>query len=306
MSDVILAVDLGGTNIRMGAVREDGEILSLARENTPSSVGPAELLDVVGRLSEKCRVETGDGFRVQGIGLAAPTPAPSNNDGTFGKLPNIPSLNGWTAKAAIETKFSFPLTLENDATAAAIGENWLGASREVRSSILVTLGTGIGGGIIVDGKPVRGVDGTAGEIGHICVEPDGHNCGCGSHGCVEQYASASGILRMARESGLTASTAAEVFELTRTGDERARNVFTKMGVYLGIALAALVNTLNPEMIVLTGGVAAGWDAFINPLRLELKARAFPAPAERARIVRSELGGNAGLLGVSRSAFLANA
>ena len=224
-------------------------------------------------------------------------------DGVLTKLPNLPSLNGMNLKAALTDRFSLPVTLENGATAAAIGENWLGASKGVDDSILITLGTGVGGGVIINGEPHRGKDGTADEIGHICVEPDGHPCGCGSHGCVKQYACATAIVRMAKESGLEITTSLEVYESAQRGDEIARSVFQKMGRYLGITLAGLVNTLNPEMIVLGGGVAAGMDAFIEPLKAEILARAFREPAERAKIVRSELGDNAGFLGAARSAFL---
>ena len=176
------------------------------------------------------------------------------------------------------TRLGVDAVLENDATAAAIGENWLGGSRDVDTSICVTLGTGVGGGLMINGKPYRGKDGTAGEVGHICVEPDGHPCGCGSRGCVEQYASATAVIRMAREAGLDVSTSSDVYNWAKRGNEEAVDVFTAMGTYLGIGLAGLVNVLNPEMIVIGGGVSAAWELFAGDVRREVDERSFPEPS----------------------------
>lgn len=303
MSEAVLAVDLGGTNIRMAAVAGDGAILHLARRSTPDGVTPDQLVEITCQLADECVGKIGEDIQLRGIAFAAPAPAAKNSDGVLSKLPNIPTLVGMNLREALRERFSFPVTIENDANAAAIGEHWLGVSKDVATSIIVTLGTGVGGGIIIDGEPYRGVDGTAGEIGHICVEPDGHTCGCGSRGCVEQYASATAILRMARENGLDCESSLAVFDAYKTGDERAAQIFTRMGRYLGIVLAGLVNTLNPDMIVLAGGVSAAWDAFIEPLQTEICSRAYEAAATRVKIERTQLGDNAGILGAARSAFL---
>ncbi len=303
MKDAVLAVDLGGTNIRMAAVADDGAILHLTRRPTPKNVTPDELISLTGEMADECAAHISADDRLVGIAFAAPAPAAKDFDGVLTQLPNLPSVSGMNLRTALEQRFSFPVTIENDANAAAIGENWLGASKGVDTSIIVTLGTGIGGGIIINGEPHRGKDGTAGEIGHFCVVPDGHPCGCGSHGCVEQYASATAILRMARESGLDAATSRDVYDAFQNGDERAIQVFSQMGTYLGIVLAGLVNTLNPDMIVISGGVAAAWDAFIEPLKNEVHRRAFEAPAKSVKIVRTHLDDNAGILGAARSAFI---
>ena len=302
MNEIVLSADLGGTNLRMATVTASGEVLHVARGKTPANVSPAQLLDITEDLSVECRNAIGSEWPVKGMGFASPAPASKNCEGVLTKLPNLPSLNGMNLAAELGKRFSLPVTLENDATAAAIGEHWLGASRSVGDSIMLTLGTGVGGGLILDGEPFRGVDGTAGEIGHIVVEPEGHPCGCGGRGCIEQYASATAIVRIARESGLPYETSVDIYKAAEGGDESAQRVFKTMGKYLGIALAGIVNVLNPEMIVIGGGVAAGWSAFIEPLRSEIAARAFEAPAKRAVLVRSSLGDMAGLLGVARSAF----
>ena len=144
--------------------------------------------------------------------------------------------------------------------------------------------------------------GTAGEVGHICVEPNGHPCGCGSRGCIEQYASATAIIRSAINAGLEVGSSSAVYEAAKSGDKRASAVFSSMGSYLGIGLAGLVNVLNPEMIVLGGGVSAAWDLFADEVRREVNERAFPEPADRVKIVRAELGDDAGILGAARAVF----
>ena len=202
----------------------------------------------------------------------------------------------------VSKRLGMPVVLENDASAAAIGEAWLGASKGVADSILITLGTGVGGGVFVNGQPLRGPDGGAGKLGHICVEPDGHPCGCGSHGCVEQYASATALVRLAHEAGLEVADSHELFDKWRSGDPIARSVFDNMARHLGITLAGLVNTFNPEMIVIGGGASAAWEAFHEPLAKEIQYRAFKEPAERATLVRTALGDDAGILGAAKSAF----
>lgn len=303
MNEAVLAVDLGGTNLRMAAVAHDGGILHLTRRPTPKSVSPVELIALTGEMADECIERIGPTTALLGIAFAAPAPAAKNSDGVLTQLPNLPTLNGMNLKAALRDRFLFPVIVENDANAAAIGEHWLGASRHTGTSIIVTLGTGVGGGIIIDGEPYRGVDGTAGEIGHICVIPDGHPCGCGGRGCVEQYASATAMVRMARENGLDVSSSRDLYDAFSSGDERAAIVFRQMGSYLGIVLAGLVNTLNPDMIVIAGGASGAWDAFIEPLRTEIHLRAFHAPSTRVKIARTQLGDNAGILGSARSAFL---
>lgn len=301
MNEVVLAVDLGGTNMRMAAVRPDGTVLHTARQPTPKPFTPEGLIDLSGTMADECRANLGADDRV--IGIAFGVPANVTGDGILRRLPNIPALEGMDLKNALVAKFALPVTIENDATTAAIGEHWLGASKDVKDSVMITLGTGVGGGIIINGEPLRGVDGTAGKLGHICVEPDGHPCGCGSRGCVEQYASATAIERMATEAGLDTTTSFEVYEAAKKGDERARAVFQKMGRYLGIMLAGQINALNPAMIVIGGGAAAAWDAFIDHVNDEIRARAFDELAKSAKVVRGTLGDDAGILGAARSAFL---
>lgn len=295
----VLAGDLGGTHLRLAVVDENGRIVSpVVKRRVPEAVSPVGLIELVRSMADEFADHEYDA-----IALTAPAPAAKDFDGVLTKLPNLPSVTGMNLKTELFKEFGLPVTVENDATAAAIGEAWIGATRGVRDSICVTLGTGIGGGIILNGEAHRGPDGSAGELGHFAVEPDGHPCKCGSRGCIEVYASATAIVRIAAENGLVRESSEGVYKDWESGDERAAAVFTAMGRYLGIVLAGLINTLNPDAIVICGGASGAWDAFYPSLKAEIHKRSYPAPAARALIVRGELGDNAGIIGVARSAFL---
>jgi glucokinase len=247
------------------------------------------------------------------MGVAVPATL-AFNEGVLKSSPQLPSLNGLNLSEAVGQNFDFPVVSDNDATSAAIGEHWLGATKDFENSICVTLGTGVGGGLIIRGEPYRGNSGTAGEVGHLCVEREGFPCGCGSCGCVEQYASAIGIARhfsalknlypdsLLRE--FERPTPLDVFEAANRSDELALEIYKRLGMYLGIALAGLINILNPDVIVIGGGVSAAWDLFIDHTKTEIEKRAFREPAEHAKLVRAKLGDDAGILGVARLALLA--
>jgi glucokinase len=310
MEKLVLAADLGGTNLRMAVVNGYGEIVFRHKVGTPNDGRREDILDAIVGSVERCVAETRDGTRISAFGAAVPAIV-NSREGVILRSPNLPVLNGFEFASYFREKLGIPVVLEKDANSAAVGENWKGASRGIENSICVTLGTGVGGGIIIDGKLLRGVDGTAGEIGHIAVEPEGHPCGCGSKGCVEQYSSAIAIKRLVSEflsrfpdsalSGEVEVTPLKVYEAGRAGDGLSLEVFRVFATYLGIALGGLVNVLNPEAIVIGGGVSAGWDLFIDNLRAEISRRAFSHPAERVRLMRSQLGDDAGIVG---AAFLA--
>jgi glucokinase len=310
-NEYVLAADVGGTNLRIAAVTGDGSIVCQITEPTPQTGAADDVIDAISRVAESCVAESRIDRRPVAFGLALAALV-SVCEGRALSSPNLPELNGLFLANTLSERLDLPVVLENDATAAAIGEHWLGSSKGVENSVFVTLGTGVGGGLILDGRVYRGVDGTAGEIGHICVEPDGVNCGCGSHGCVEQYASATAMVRIAgellqqdRSSSLNQHarfTSKDVYDAAVAGDAVSLGTFRIMGRYLGIALAGLVDVLNPELIVIGGGAAAGWDFFIEHVRSEIQARAFRDPATRVQIVRASLGEAAGILGAARVAL----
>ncbi len=306
MEKLVLAADLGGTNFRIAVVNSGGKIVARDQQNTPNRPQPDELADFI--VDQASSLIHKAGGQVYVFGLSAPAVI-DQEAGSVTASPNIPALNGLRLAELIQTKIGLPTILENDANAAAVGERWLGALAGVNNGICVTLGTGVGGGIILDGKLYTGANGTAGEIGHICVEPFGVPCECGSRGCVEQYASATAIIRMAEEEsggGESGSgermTAESIYDSALGGDVAATQIFQTAGFYLGIALGGVVNMLNPEVISIGGGVAQAWDLFIEETRRQIKLRAFQQPAERVKLVRSRLGDNAGILGAARLAL----
>lgn len=309
MEDFVLAGDLGGTNLRIAAVDASGRRLFRVEADTPRHLDESKIVETAVKLANQCRAELGREPLAFGFAIPAIMAA---EEGRLFSSPNLPELAGRDLGAILERELALTVVLENDANAAAIGEHWLGASKDVSSSVCVTLGTGVGGGIILNGRPHSGPDGTAGEIGHICVEPLGPPCGCGSNGCLEQFSSASAIVRMASElindypdSSLSSTENLDALSIFRhgvAGDELCVEVFRKAGAYLGIALAGLINVLNPEAIVIGGGAAEGWDLFIEATRTEIRKRAFREPAERAKIVRASLGNDAGIVGAAFLAF----
>lgn len=308
--EIVLAADLGGTNLRMAAIDSQGNILYRAKRETPRGEHAGEIVRAIVESANECRASCADS-EINVVCVAVPGTV-DVREGIIIKAPNLPALNDFRMVDALERELGVKAVLENDATSAAVGENWLGASKCFASSIFVTLGTGVGGGIIVDGKIVRGASGSAGEIGHICVEALGEPCRCGSSGCVEQYSSASAIVRIAKKllskypQSILKNTAQlkafEVFQAGTNGDALALEVFRQMGFYLGVALTTLLNVLNPEIIVIGGGASAGWDLFMPKVRETIRQRAYGGPAEEAKIVRGTLGDDAGILGAARLAF----
>ena len=213
---------------------------------------------------------------------------------------NLPGFNDFPVRDHIQKQLGIPIILENDATAAALGEKWIGAGQNVKDLILLTLGTGIGGGVITDGKILHGSHGMAGEFGHMTVYPDGNPCGCGNNGCLEKHASATAIAAMGRmmHFGVEINTAEDVFNLAKAGNERAHWVFQSVGRALGIALASLINAFNFPLYLLSGGPLPAWDYFAPSMLEEVRKRSFTFARTGTRIEKAVLGGDAGLLGAA--------
>jgi len=308
----VIGVDLGGTNLRTAVVASDGEILDKHKEATKAVDG---WMKVVARLIDniKRQLEIGaqKGAKVVAVGVGAPGVILVDK-GIVVKSPNFPDWNNLPLKNELEKALSIPVFIENDANAAALGEKWRGAGRDIRSMIHLTLGTGVGGGIILDNKIWHGADGMAGEIGHMTLIPDGRQCTCGNTGCLEMYASARGIVQSFREElerqklsaagDLKEVTSEKVYQAAREGDAVARRVMKDMGRMLGIGIASLINIFNPERVVIGGGVKDAWPLFIGATHEEIMKRAFQVPAERTEIVPSSLGDDAGMVGAAAVAL----
>ncbi|HEY6045993.1 MAG TPA: ROK family protein [Pyrinomonadaceae bacterium] len=310
--DLVCAVDLGGTNLRVAIVDRGGHIHHHLKCKTPATSNALEIVAAIAEAVRACQERSVTAN--QTVSIVVPGSV-QHGTGVVVNAPNIPSLAGFKLGVALENELRDPVLIENDANAAALGEMWKGAGRGHRTIICLTLGTGVGSGIILDGELWRGIDGTAGEIGHTSVAPFGSvRCKCGNIGCLEVCASATAIGRMTREglpNHLESSlhsipeneiSAENIARAAIEGDELALSIFHKMGTYLGIAIANVVNTLNPEVIVIGGGVSASFDLFVDQTRAEVLRRAFSVPAKRCQIVRGECGDDAGLLGAGWLVF----
>jgi glucokinase len=323
---VTVGVDLGGTSIRLGLYSADWRLLASHTTATRVAVGPQAVVDEIADcLRELLQAQTGEGAVYEPIGIGIGSPGPINlNAGVLGLLPNFPGWDNFPLRDALERATGLPVTLESDANAAALAEWKLGAGRAtgLQSMAMITLGTGVGSGIILDGKAWHGMYGMGGEVGHGTVNPDGPLCGCGSYGCLEVYGSATGLVRLAR--GIAASdsatwelralaespdgfTARDVAALAEAGDPSAQQAFNRLGYYLGIGIANLTNTLDLPMVVVGGGLASAWDLFAPALfesvrRFSVVYR-LTEPSQRAELEHNHtyirpamLGPSAGLLG----------
>ena len=216
---------------------------------------------------------------------------------------NLRELENFAVRDAIEQRLGAKVILENDANAAAAGEKWMGAGRDVDDLVLLTLGTGIGGGIIIGGKPLHGHVGMAGELGHMTVDPSGNPCGCGNFGCLEKHASATAVEAMAQLLHLGEGITSEgVYRLAAKGDERALMIWTAVGKALGVALASLVNTFNFPLYLLSGGMLPAWEFFAPPMMAEIRLRSFTFRNAPTRIEAATLGNEAGLFGAAYLPF----
>ncbi|HLJ49929.1 MAG TPA: ROK family protein [Bryobacteraceae bacterium] len=301
MPEYSIGVDLGGTNLRAAAVSRDGEMLGKISGAAPLSHGRAAVLEDMVASIVKLREQCGTG-NLAGVGVALPGFIILET-GTVVGSNNLPEFEGIPIRDEIEKLLGAPVFLENDANAAALGEKWIGAGRDVSDLVLLTLGTGIGGGIISGGKILHGHVGMAGELGHMTVVPNGNPCGCGNHGCLEKHASASAISAMARLLHLGENpTSADVYNLALAGNVKAKMVFEAMGEALGIALAGLVNIFNFPLYLLSGGPLPAWDFFAPRMLAECELRSFTYRNAKTRIEKATLGNEAGLFGAAFLGF----
>lgn len=312
--DWVVGVDIGGTNLNVGVVPFEGGLPTAVRsERTEVIRGAKFIVDRVVRMIEESIREVMDEKGVArdafaGVGIGSPGPL----DRKTGTVINTPNL-GWRnfpLRDLIQNAVGLPATLDNDANAATYGEWWMGAGRGVDTLVGVTLGTGIGGGIVLNGELYHGANDAAAEIGHMTIDSTGRKCNCGNYGCLEAYASGQAIAARAIEdldSGVGSIlpelagevqniTAETVFEAVVQGDPYATEVMHDTAKFLGVGLANVINILNPEVLVISGGVTRAGDHLFVPLRAEIRRRAFQVAEQACRIVPSDLEGMAGIIG----------
>jgi glucokinase len=340
MNKFSIGVDLGGTNLRIAAVDEQGKLIEKVTLGTKVALGRdhviGDMCDAIQHMSERFK----DSAPLLGIGIGVPGIIDMQT-GLLRESPNLPGWANYPVRAEIERRLKTIVIIENDANVAALGEKWLGAARDFSDMAMLTLGTGVGGGLVLGGEIWRGANGMAGEFGHTTVEPEGQVCGCGNRGCLEQYASATAVVRMAREAisndgGSALARAAQsdpefssksIYNLAMQGDEDASRIFRQVGRCLGIVLSAMVNSLNLPIYVIGGGASSAWDAFSPSIFEELRRRSFvyiataptdptatnqsaaaelKSPARKTIVTRALLGSDAGLYGAARLPMLEEA
>jgi len=307
-----VGIDLGGTNIKGGIVDRSGQVVYFESIETEGDKGRDHVLDRMGWLVH--RVREGAKLKkeqIAGVGIGSPGPL-SVKKGIIYSAPNLPGWENLYLGDEIRARTGLVTVIENDANAAALAEAVAGAGKGMPCMIMLTLGTGIGGGIVINGRVWHGADDIAAELGHISIAYDGISCNCGSIGCVEAYASAPATVRRAREamaaggkSSLASKgdklTCEEVFKAAAEGDELAARVVADTAKFLAVAIASLINTFNPDMVVLFGGMTNAGEQLFAPVRDEVRKRCFPVGAARCKIVRSELGAYAGVIGAATAA-----
>lgn len=299
MRHYAIGVDLGGTNLRAAAVDTEGIIIEQIEGPTEGTKGNQAVLERIAAAIRTLREHHGRASLL-GIGVGVPGFIHMEK-GLITDSPNLPSMKNYPMRDLLSELVEAPVILENDANAAALGEKWMGAGLHVDDMVLLTLGTGVGGGVILGGKIWHGFMGMGGEIGHITVNPTGNPCGCGNVGCLEKHASASALRAMADLMFPGEDLdARQLNERASQGDPKALMIFDRMGEALGIAIATLSQIFNVPLYVLSGGVLPAWDHFAPPMIAEARRRSFNFRhcGEQNRIVPAKLGGLAGLYGAA--------
>ena len=313
----VLAIDLGGTKISAAIISNKGQVVAREYCLTLADDGPESvinrLLSSVDRLLSQGNI---DSSQLDSISIAA-AGAIDYGRGLITLSPNLPGWYDISLRNIVGERYGVNTLLINDASAAALGEYHLGAGQGVDNLILLTVGTGIGGGIIINGGLYSGVSGSAGEIGHMTIDVSGPKCNCGNTGCLEMLVSGTAVAREAVrrisrgersslieivEGGIENITAEEVEVAARGGDCLASEVISEAAIYLGVGMVNLVNIFNPEMIVVGGGMAKMGDLLLNPASQVVRERAFSLSAQTVRIVPAQLGDDAGVLGAAVFAF----
>lgn len=298
---IAAAVDFGGTKLMVGLVSQSGAVLAQATVPTPIESGPEGVADraqnLLARLQEEYDIEPG---RIVGVGATVPGLA----DTRRGMLRYAPA-HGWRDipfADMLSSRLQVPARIANDVNACALAEQRFGAAKGIPNLIWMTVSTGVGGGLILDGRIYEGGGGIAGEIGHLVVAEGGPLCGCGNRGCLEAVAAGPAIARRAKEAGIPASDAAQAAKLAREGHVGAQQLFQQTGVYLGKAVAICLNLLDPDLVVIGGGVARSLDLMLPAIEQTARERALLLPERPVQIRPTALGYEAALVGAAALVF----
>jgi len=304
MGKLYVGVDLGGTNIVSGLVDGDGNVISRDKRPTMLELGKDRC---IGRLIDSIRKAVSNGGAkiedLSGIGIGSPGPI-DPFAGVVIAPENLPDWRNVPLVDIVERELGVPAALDNDANVVAVGEQWKGAGKNVDNFLCVTLGTGVGGGAVCNGKLLTGFNGNAAEIGHVTVDYNGPRCNCGNYGCMELYASATAIVRRAKEKMRSENpdTVLYIYEAAKSGDRFAIEMFEETGFFLGVGLVSAINILNVEVIAITGGMAEAGDLIFEPVRRTILERSLPGVREKVKVIPVELGEDAALIGAAKIAM----
>jgi len=309
-----IGVDLGGTNIKFGVVSEKGKVLQKGMLSAQANLGRGAILNNIKKaIEESLSFAKQKKIKIKSIGVGSPGTVNLDTGKIEGSCPNLPQMVNVNLKKWLSRYFEFPIYVDNDANLMALAESKFGAAKGYKDALCLTIGTGIGGGIILDGKLFHGSSFAGAEFGHMTIGYNGLKCSCGGIGCLEMYASAPGMIKDAIkflrrdkksiihkliERDLDRLTTELIFEAERKGDVLASDIINQACAYLGAGIASAVNLLNPQIVVIGGGVSEGGNNFIQRIKKEVKRRAFPTATKHLKIVKAKLGNNAGFIGAA--------
>lgn len=298
MHKFIIGVDLGGTNLKIAVLDSNYNIRHKNIFPTKSFRNKKELIEALARAIEKSISSSRLAKRrISGIGVGVPGPL-NYNTGTIYFFPNIPGWKNVNLKRILEKRLKLPVFLDNDANLMALAEHKLGAAKGKKYAVCLTLGTGVGGGIISEGKLYRGADNVSGEIGHLPINESGPRCNCRGIACLEAYIGNSRILNEAKKEFGSTITLEKLSQFAGRKNTKALKIWNRAAQRLGTALTAVINLLNPECIVIGGGVANAGKTLFDTVKKTVKQRAMPIQAKRAKIYKAKLGNNAGIIGAA--------
>lgn len=294
---VTFGVDVGGTQIKFGIFDQEGHLLNDWAIDTNTADGGSHIMQAIALSIESVIAKIGlTPDQIEGVGMGVPGPVLEG--GVVVEAANL----GWknrNVKEELEGYLSYKVRVANDANVAALGEQWAGSAKGKKDVVMVTLGTGVGGGIVLGGQLLYGSSGAAGEIGHMCVNPDETVvCNCGKCGCLEQYTSATGMVRLAKEVGMGDVTAKDVWDAVKAGDEKALQVAEIYGQKLGFALANVASVINPEIYIVGGGVSKAGNILLEYIEKYYNKYVF-APCKKATFTLASLGNQGGIYGAAR-------
>jgi len=290
-----IGIDLGATFVKMGLVDDFGKVYFRRKIETVFSSDRASLIDaIICNIRDIIEIS---GRPVSGVGIGVPGPVDSKK-GVVHYFPNIKGWEGVRLKSILEKKLGLPVELDNDVNAMTLGEFVFGAGKNCNNLVCLTLGTGVGGGIIIDGKLYRGGSMCAGEIGHMPINETGPKCNCGGIACLERYIGNKYILEKARKTFGNKVTLEALTSLAKFGNKKAIAIWRDVAEKLSVALTEVVNLLNPDKIVIGGGVSKAGELILSPLRKQIKVRAMKDQAAHVKIIAAKLGADAGIIGAS--------